>query len=311
MKILLPVLLSVLISTGARGDNLPRVVVSHDGSEERLAGTLARKAEKALSRLEEKFGLKPSGRVEIVLVPDRASFSRARIGKAKIPDWAVGVAYPDLNRILLLSPRELPGRDVSQVLTHELAHLVLGRIFRQGEAPTWLNEALAMHLSWEWGLSRQMAMSRAVMAGRLIPLENLIKGFPKDKIGAETAYAESFYFISFLKSRYGRSSVERLIRNLGLGVSPENALLQTSGLNMEHLEGEFFRWLKYRFSFLAILTGSGTLWFLAAILLVAAWIRKRVTSARKLAEWEREELEGKDPPALRGPNGSGMDGNLN
>ncbi len=311
MKILLPALLAVLISAGARGDNVPRVVVVHDGTEERLAGTLARKAEDFLSRLEEKFGLKPSGRVEIVLASDRASFRRAQIGEVKVPDWAVGVAYPDLNRILLLSPRELPGRDIGQVLTHELGHLVLRRIFKQRVVPTWLNEALTMHLAWELGLSRQMAMTRAVMAGRLIPLENLVHGFPRDKIGAETAYAESYYFISFLKSRYGRSSVERLIRNLGLGVSPENALLQASGLNMENLEEEFFRWLKFRFSFLAILTGSGTLWFLAALLLIAAWIRKRVTTARKLAAWEKEELEGKDPPALRGPNGSGIDGNLN
>ncbi|MBW2621457.1 MAG: hypothetical protein JRD68_01005 [Deltaproteobacteria bacterium] len=310
MKVFLLALFVVLIASGASGEYVPRVVVSHDGNEERLARNLTQKAEGILSRLEEKFGLELSSRVEIILASDRASFRRAQIGKTKIPDWAVGAAYPELNRILLLSPRALPGHDITQVLTHELAHLVLGRIFQQKRVPVWLNEALTMHLAWEWGLSRRAALTRAIMAGRLIPLHTLVRSFPKDTIGAETAYAESFYFISFLKNRYGRSSVERLIRNLGLGVSLENALLQASGLSMEELEEEFFRWVKFRFSFLAILTGSGTIWFLAALLLVMAWIRKKATTARILAAWE-EEAERKDPSVRMESDGPGSNGNTN
>lgn len=312
MKVLLVALFVILIATGAGSEYVPRVMVSHDGNEDRLARNLTQKAEGILSRLEEKFGLSLPGRVEIILASDRASFRRAQIGRTKIPDWAVGAAYPELNRIILLSPRALPGHDITQILAHELAHLVLGRIFQQRRVPVWLNEGLTMHLSWEWGLSRQAAMTRAIIADRLIPLHTLVGNFPRETIAAETAYAESFYFISFLKDTYGRSSVERLIRNLGLGVSLENALLQASGLSMEDLEEEFFHWIKFRFSFLAILTGSGTIWFLAAMLLIMAWMRKKVTTARILAVWEEEEeTERSDPSARMESDEAGFRGKIN
>ena len=70
------------------------------------------------------------------------------------------------------------------MLAHEMTHLILGRIFHEGEIPVWLDEGLTMHLAGDWGLSRQIAMTRAVVSHRFIPLKQLAGGFPGDRIGA-------------------------------------------------------------------------------------------------------------------------------
>ncbi|MBW2061786.1 MAG: hypothetical protein JRI95_09525 [Deltaproteobacteria bacterium] len=288
------IILLCLVSAGTMDAvNTARVTVRHDQDEARLAKSLADRAEKILNRLEEKVGLRFTARVEIVLASSRSSFIQAQPGGVRVPDWAVGVAYPRLNLIIIKSPRAASRQDVGHVLAHELTHLVLGRIFNQRQVPTWLNEALTMHLAGEWGLSRQVAMTRAVISKKFIPLRQLVRGFPEDRIGAETAYAESYYFIAFLRDRFGSDSCQRLIRNLGLGISLENALLQATGLRSHVLEEEFFRWLKLRFSIFPILTGSGVIWFLAALAMIAAWVKKKRAAARKMASWEEEEEEGK------------------
>ncbi|MBW2091767.1 MAG: hypothetical protein JRI34_06535 [Deltaproteobacteria bacterium] len=266
-----------------------KVTVRYDGREKRLDRSLTRRAEKILTRLEERVGVVYPGRVEIVLASSKDSFHKAQQNGTRVPDWAVGAAYPGLGLIILKSPRVAKGVDLNHVLAHEMIHLILGRMFNQREIPVWLNEALTMHLAGEWGLSRQVAMTRAVISRRFIPLKRLTRSFPEDRIGAETAYAESYYFIVFLRDRYGLIACNRLVRNMGLGVSFENALLQATGQRSDILEQEFFRWLRFRFSIFPVLTSSGVIWFLAALAMIIAWVKKKRAAARKMADWEEEE----------------------
>ncbi|MBW1708713.1 MAG: hypothetical protein JRG97_11735 [Deltaproteobacteria bacterium] len=288
-------MLLILVSTGAMDVvNTARVTVRYDGDERRLAKSLTKRAEKILTRLEERVGLTHTGRINIVLASSRDSFLKAQQGGTWLPDWAAGVAYPQLGLIILKSPKAAPGQDLNHILVHEMAHLVLGQIFKQRQIPTWLNEALTMHLAGEWGFSKQVAMTRAVISKRFIHLDQLALDFPRDRIGAETAYAESYYFIAFLRDRFGLSACRRLIRNLSFGVSLDNALLQATGQRGDVLEDEFFKWLRIRFSLFPILTSSGVIWFLATLAMVVAWVKKRRQASRQMAVWELEEDEKKE-----------------
>lgn len=291
-------LIVVLLSVGVQEFTTPRVNIVYTGPEARLARSLAVKAGEALFRLEEEFGLPPKGRISIVLASSLEDFSQAQPGGVRVPVWAAGVAYPNLNLIVLKSGKAAKGTGLDKTLVHELTHVVLGRIFGRRPVPTWLNEGLTMHLADDWGVSRQVAMARAVSSGRLIPLRRLVDRFPEDRLSAETAYAQSYYFISFLRDRYGPQVVGRLVRNLGLGVSADNVLLQASGLRRDDLEEEFYRWLSGRFSLFWILTGPGVVWFLAAVLIVAAWAVQRRAGARKIAKWEAE-ADGPEADSVR------------
>jgi len=285
------VLIVWLLAFGAEGAVSPRVKVVHEAGESRLGQTLADQAEEALTRLEEEFDLKFQGRTTLVLASSAEEFARVQPGGAKVPSWAAGVAYPGQNLIILKTPRLLPGMDVKEVLLHEIIHVVLGQKFGARPVPTWLNEGLTMHLAREWGWSRQITMARAVASNRLIPLDQLVKGFPENRFEAETAYAQSYYFVAFLRDRYGSEVLGRLVQNLGLGISPENALLQATGLRLSELTEEFAHWVSRRFSIFWFLTGPSAVWFLAVLLILAAWLIRKRAAARKMAEWEAEDHE--------------------
>ncbi len=266
-----------------------RITVKHEAKDSRAARGITVKAEKILTHLETEFGIPSPNRITVILASSTTAFQKAQPAGAHVPAWASGVAYPKLDTIILKTRRAIPNLDVDRLLAHELSHLALGRLFGDHPAPTWLNEGLTMHLADDWGVNRQVAMVRAIYTNRLIPLNNLVKGFPGNRVDAETAYAQSYYFIAFLKNRHGPEVMGRLIKNLALGVRPRHALHQASGLKFKQLEKAFFDWLNNRFSIFWILTGPGAIWSVAAVLMVLALIRRRRLSAKKIAEWEAED----------------------
>jgi len=273
----------------------PVVLAREDGRSTRLADSVARQAEEILVRLEERTGLRPPGPVRIEVASSEPAFHRAQPDGRWIPGWAAGVAYPEYGLIVIKSPRLIPAMDLDTLLAHELAHLILEGLFTDRPVPTWLEEALAMRLSGERAWSRRMDMARTVMAGRFIPIDELIGRFPADRFGAETAYAESYYFLAFLESRYGAEACRRLIQNLALGIALDNALLQATGLRRDVVEGAFRRWLTVRFSFLSILAGSGLLWFLVALSVIPIWFGKKRAAARRIQAWDQETEPEPDP----------------
>lgn len=283
-------LIAVLLGlAGQSWADTGRVKVVHHGPEAGLAADFESRAGRLLADMEERFGLSSGGAVTIVLASSNEEFRLAQPEGGDIPVWASGVAYPRLNLIIIKTRRAGPGLEPEVTLAHEITHLVLARAFGTRLVPTWLNEGLTMHLAHDWGVSRHVVMARAVASKRIIPLDELVSGFPSDRMGAETAYAQSFYFITFLRTRYGPEIIGGIVRNLALGVSVENTFMQASGSRLDVLEEEFNRWLSHRFSIIWLVTGSGAIWFLAAIMIVAAWVRKKRESALKLAAWEAEE----------------------
>lgn len=253
------------------------------------AGSLADRAEECLGRLEQEFGVEYSGRVSLILASTEADFRQAQPQGSAGPAWAAGLAYPDLGLIIIKSRRLLSGGDPGLVLVHELVHLILAEVFQGRRPPVWLNEGLTMHLAGEWSLNRQTALIRAMLTDRLIPLEDLVRSFPENELDAETAYAQSYYLIAFLRDRYGADSLGRLIRRLAVGVDYDYALFEAAGIWPSEMEDLFEDWLRSRFSLFWVIANPWTIWGAAAVLLVlAAWRRRRL-SARKMAEWEAEE----------------------
>jgi hypothetical protein len=170
-------------------------------------------------------------------------------------------------------------------------------------APKWLEEGLAMHISGELGFSRGTAIVRAMISGRLIPLSSLMDSFPEDALGAETAYAESYYFVAYIRDEFGPEALGAMLRALGMGASRKVALFHAVHRPFHRLEKDFSEWLSRRFSLLLLLTRPEAMWALAALLLAGAMVWKRRSMKKKLAEWEAEE-DGVEED-FEGPGGVG------
>jgi hypothetical protein len=155
--------------------------------------------------------------------------------------------------------------------------------------PVWLNEGLAMYEAREWTFSRISVLTRASLMDRLISLPVLTLSFPAEEGPAELAYAESFMFISFLINKVGREAFHRLIRDYIRYGDLEEALRRGTGMSIADLEERWLVYLKLRVSWIPIITSVSTLWFIAALIFVYGYARKKRQAERRLKEMEKEE----------------------
>ncbi|MFH1139617.1 MAG: peptidase MA family metallohydrolase [Pseudomonadota bacterium] len=284
------------------------MIVRHDPSDSGPARALKLKAEALLARLEGEYGFPSLGPLTIILASSNDAYFRAQPRGWRAPDWSAAAAYPELGLIVMKSRNVLPTAELDEILAHEIFHILLGKLFGRAPVPRWLEEGLAMHLSGEGGLSRRTDLARALIAGRLIPLRELVDRFPEDSFGAETAYAESFYLVAFLRDEFGPQALGTVLKSLSLGASPETALFHATRRPPQRLERDFSDWLRRRFSLFLLLDQPGIMWAAAALVLAGAMAWKRRAIKRKLAEWEAEENDAagdsERPGGPSGPAGS-------
>ena len=259
--------------------------------DERLMKSLIEEAEGLRREIVEDLGINFEEKTKVYLAPSFRKFQEIQPGR-EIPSWAIGVAYPSLNLIIIKSPRAIKRGhiDLIKVFKHEFTHIALGRAFKGREkVPRWLDEGLAMYESREWDLSRISTMTRAVLTDSLIPLSEITHYFPNKADRAELAYSESFYLISFLISRYGRESFHEFIKEYSGGKGLKEVMLAVYGIEWEELEERWRNYLKLRFSWIPIITSATTLWFLVTIVFILVYLKRKKAYRLKLEEWERED----------------------
>jgi hypothetical protein len=266
-------------------------VIRYTAGDERIAAELERESLRIRERVITDIGVDFAEKTEIRLCPTLEAFREAQPGRTWIPLWAIGVAYPAENVIVLRSPRAVKGSriDVADVFAHEFSHIALGRALAGVTVPVWLNEGLAMYEAREWTFSRISVLTRASLMDRLIPLPVLTLSFPAEEGPAELAYAESFMFISFLINKVGREAFHRLIRDYTRYGDLEGALRRGTGMSIADLEERWLVYLKLRVSWIPIITSVSTLWFIAALIFVYGYARKKRQAERRLKEMEKEE----------------------
>jgi hypothetical protein len=293
LSLLLPL---VFLAGPARAGDLPRdwlafesehAVVHAPARAERTAATLSDEVDDLVEQLMALTGLEQAPtRIQAYLAPSRDSFSTIQPGSP--PEWAAGTAYPE--RSLLFVCLETHGqKSPRQVFVHEVTHVVLHWSYGEVEPPRWLEEGLAQVVAGELDLQTQVTLSRAALGGGLIPLSSLVDRWPRQPSRARVAYAQSRDFILFVRHRHGDEALAETITRLADGEGVEDALLAATGTPLDELEARWRGRLKRRYAWLPVLGGSGSMWSIAAVLLVIGWARKRRIKRLRLAEMAEAE----------------------
>ncbi len=265
--------------------------IEFDSKDRNTASYLEENIEGVARRIKEETELTPKGKIRVVIARDLDRFRTAHGSSRRLPPmWAAGLAYPGQRLIVLKSPKLLPGADILDIFVHEYVHILLGESFGTDPIPTWLNEGLAMYLSREWDWSRPVVMTRAVLTNGVIPLSRIEGEFPEDPETARLAYAESYYLVAFLRERLGPGGLYRFIDYYRRGFGFKDSLRRSGGMEYKELEEQWLRFLKVRFSMAPLLTSSGVLWFVMALLFLLAYRNKKKRAKEKLREWEEEEF---------------------
>jgi hypothetical protein len=206
------------------------------------------------------------------------------------PDWGVGCAIPEKGVIVLKSPLHFKYyQSFSQVVTHELAHIFLGKFSRGKNIPRWLDEGFAMYQSHEWTIGQDVSVARAVVTGSILPLSQIetVNAFGQSK--ADLAYTESFLAMSYLYREYGVGTEKELLTQLANGSSIDLAFLRTIGSNYLSFQMEFEKYLKTKYNWVSFLGDTFLYWLGLAFLIVFLYFLKRHYIKKRLKEWELEE----------------------
>lgn len=238
------------------------------------------------------FGLPLQKPIDVIVASTAEEFQRIQPGGSRVPTWAIGVAYPQQNLIILLSPtvRQRGHIDIIKTFQHEVLHIILGQAFKgKANVPRWLDEGLAMIAANEWSMARLSTMTFAVLGRKMIPMEQLTESFPWDPDQAQTAYCQSFYFISFLKGRFGSDLFKTFLQKYTVHKNFQRAIFDTYNVRWEEMEDLWRGYLRLRFSWIPLITSSTTIWFVATLIFILGYLRKKRMNRLKLKQWTREE----------------------
>jgi len=251
------------------GENWHRIAtayvdIHHAYKDRHVAAALAQHANTSIPRIAKTLNLGSGSAMKIYIMPDQRSFSRLQPGKT--PDWADGTAWPDLGLIFLRSPDIRGGRadPLTQVLDHEIAHIILGRAFGKRPVPRWLQEGVAQMVAGEHSLRTIDTISEGVLGDSLLSLQELAHRFPSDPQRAHLAYAQSLDFVIFLRQTYGEQSLNHLIAMMSKNHSFSNSIRSVTGKTVTELDIEWrgelsdsLLWLKPIFSDTSLLSIGG------------------------------------------------------
>jgi hypothetical protein len=264
--------------------------------QDRLALDLAAVAESYRHKVLADLGSDGPARIRVYVCDGLACMKRMAPKGARVPSWAAGMAFGHHDLILLRANSQAGTQTLDQVFLHELAHLVLIQAVGHHPVPRWFHEGFAIYQSGEWSMGRVTALGSGVLSGRLFSLQSLTESFPDSPPDVQLAYAQSIDFIGYLLNQHGRAAFHRLVDYLGRGWSFITAVEEAYDQSIFRIEADWHADLKLRFTWLPVLTGTATLWFLATLILVAAWIRKRRTRALAFEMMEDAPDPDDEPP---------------
>jgi hypothetical protein len=210
---------------------------------------------------------------------------------APFPDYAAGVAYSEIDLVLLTIAPVHPTdqHDLVQVFRHELAHIALSDAVGGQHVPRWFNEGFAVLASNETSFTRLQTLWTATIAETLIPLERLDRGFPADESTASIAYAESVDVVRFLVREREQYRFHGLVERLRGGEAFNSALLGSYSIDLAQLEQEWREDVAKRYTFFPVLFSGTVIWAGILALFVWGWRKRRARMKTTLKRWAHEE----------------------
>jgi hypothetical protein len=265
-------------------------VFHHREAQAPAASDLAKKADAWRRRILSDLGSDKPSSTRVYLALDLADMRRVAPKGVKVPAWAAGIAFPRMNLILLkLTTGSGSAVDVEKVFAHEFSHVALDHAVGFKPLPRWFREGFAIYQSGEWSFGRTRALAGGVVSGRLFSLEALSEQFPTAVRDIELAYAQSIDFVSFLLGEYGPGPFRKMIGLLAQGWDFFLALEEAYDDGLFAIEEAWHRDLKMRFTWIPLLTGTATLWFLAAVVFILAYVKKRRARLAAMEKLDEEE----------------------
>ncbi len=206
------------------------------------------------------------------------------------PDWGAAAAIPVWKRIVIKSPDTFQlNRPLSELLSHEYAHLALAHRTGPKSPPRWFDEGFAMVASMEWSWAHSLTMNLAALTNDLVPLREIDRVNRFGAAKARIAYSQSYLTVQYMFDQYGVEAVNVFLDSVARGRSVDRALIASTGSDYSDFENEIGVYLAARFNLVGLLADTMYLWLALAVVLIIGYILSRKRRKEYYKKWEEDE----------------------
>ncbi len=252
----------------------------------------------ALRQLNQATGDPLLTRILFIITTDHKQFEEYAGGQA---EQSLAVALGGRQTIVVSRPAmaRTGAAAIQQVLLHELAHIYLD-VRCRGPVPRWVHEGVAQIIAGQVPEAQSHgAMSLAAYTGGLLPLEELVEGFPNSGVRRQQAYAQSQSAMQFVIRERHENSMQRFLGAVSGDAGQEYLATFSRTADLKLLHKDWQASLRSPGAILTVILGHGVFWGFAAFLVVVAWfvVRRRSKDIRR--RWAAEEAmaaEWNEPP---------------
>lgn len=256
--------------------------------ESKVCHKLITGLESAYQQLTQQLGIELEKPITIYLAPSQQIFD-VLVGR-HAPNWSDAIAVPDKNVIVLKSPTwSAPSQELSSIATHELVHMLLHQTLKGQAVPRWLDEGLAVYYSGEKQYASSSLVSRALLTGSLLSLDEIDQVLEFRADVAQLAYQQSYLAVVFLMKNYGPAAVRQIVNHLAMGESFDDALVHGIGLDRWEFEQAWLKYIKHQYRWHFLVDFEDYLWIFILLLLVVGFVLMRRRNRSILEQWDTED----------------------
>jgi hypothetical protein len=207
---------------------------------------------------------------------------------ARLPEWGGGGA---------IALRY----DLETIVVHELVHCAILRAARDVDIPRWFHEGVAMTLAGQISFEEQVALSHAVLAGRLLPLSSIDSVNLLSPAGAALAYSQSHAAVLFLVDKYGIDVIGLIVEAAAETGHFDKGVMEALGLTPDELALLLANAIRQRYGLAFIFGDLAYVWLMVLAVAVVAFFAVRRRKRKRKAAMEREESACREVPAVEPP----------
>jgi hypothetical protein len=254
-----------------------------------LAGTAAQLRAIDPSRLASVMRLvgleQPGPPIRVILAPEGSGAATV------VPPFVSGYAVGEQGVIVLLPGRvpSYPDSSLSDLLAHEVAHVLIARAAGGRPLPRWFHEGMAMIAGLSWGFDDRSHLTLALLVDRPVSLAALDDRFAGGQAEVNRAYAIAGSFVHDLFDQYGQGVAARILQGVSRGLSFADAFRAATGSSLAMAESSFWDRQTFWYRWVPLLTSSVTLWMLVTLLALWAMKRRRERDAALRRVWAEED----------------------
>jgi hypothetical protein len=227
----------------------------------------------------------------VVLVRDTRVFQRM----ADSP-FAVAFAVPERDIMVIdYSRMNIDPFSIRLTMKHELCHLLLHHIAKEGMIPRWLDEGIAQWVSE--GIPEIMMSSKgsqlneAILSGKSLDMRALAEAFPRDNESLYLAYEASKSMVAYMIKKFGMEGMIRILDRIKQGEQWEKAISEALSVPFDELQKNWRDDLKKKLTWYTYLINNlyEILFFLAAVAALIGFVRAYLKKRAYMRQIEDEE----------------------